>query len=121
MEIIIAILIGGLYAAAIYMLLRRSLVKILIGIVLLSQATNLLIFASSGLTRGNSPVIKAGDTTLTAPYADPLPQALVLTAIVISFGVTAFSLALAYRTYKTVDTDDLDKMRSVSPGGEEQA
>lgn len=121
MEIILAIMIGGLYAAAIYMLLRRSLVKILIGIVLLSQATNMLIFTSAGLTRGNSPVIKAGETALASPYADPLPQALVLTAIVISFGLTAFALALAYRAYKTVGTDDLDQMRSAAPGGEENA
>jgi multicomponent Na+:H+ antiporter subunit C len=121
MEIILAIMIGGLYSAAVYMLLRRSMVKILIGIVLLSQATNMLIFTSAGLTRGNSPVIKAGETTLANPYADPLPQALVLTAIVISFGLTAFALALTYRTYKTVGTDDLDQMRSAGLGGEENA
>ena len=119
MEIILAIMIGVLYAAAVYMLLRRSLVKILIGIVLLSQATNMLIFTSAGLTRGSSPVMKAGETALAQPYSDPLPQALVLTAIVISFGLTAFALALTYRTYKTVDTDDLDQMRSAEPGGEE--
>ena len=121
MEIILAIMIGGLYAAAIYMILRRSLVKILIGIVLLSQATNMLIFTGSGLTRGNSPVIPIGETVLSQPHADPLPQALVLTAIVISFGLTAFALALTYRAYRSVKTDDLDKMRSKTPGGEENA
>jgi multicomponent Na+:H+ antiporter subunit C len=121
MEIILAIMIGVLYAAAIYMLLRRSLVKILIGIVLLSQATNMLIFTSAGLSRGFSPVIKAGETALASPYADPLPQALVLTAIVISFGLTAFALALTYRTYKTLNTDDFDQVRSVGPGGEESS
>lgn len=121
MEIILAIMIGGLYAAAIYMILRRSLVKILIGIVLLSQATNMLIFTSSGLTRGNSPVIKTGETALNQPYSDPLPQALVLTAIVISFGLTAFALALSYRAYKSIKTDDIDMMRSSGFGGEENA
>ncbi len=121
MEIILAIMIGGLYAAAVYMILRRNLVKILIGIVLLSQATNMLIFTSAGLTRGNSPVILPGETVLNPPYADPLPQAFVLTAIVISFGVTAFALAIAYRAYKSVKTDDLDMMRSAAPGGEESA
>ena len=119
MEIILAVMIGGLYASAIYMILRRSLVKILIGIVLLSQATNMLIFTSPGLTRGNSPVIKPGEMALSQPYSDPLPQALVLTAIVISFGLTAFALALTYRAYKSVGTDDLDMMRSSAPGGEE--
>lgn len=119
MEIILAIMIGGLYAAAVYMILRRSLAKILIGIVLLSQATNMLIFVSSGLTRGNSPVINAEQTILRQPHADPLPQALVLTAIVISFGLTAFALALTYRAFTSVKTDDLDKMRS-TVGGSEQ-
>lgn len=119
MKIIFAIMIGALYAAAVYMILRRSLVKILIGIAIISQATNMLIFVSAGLVRGVSPVITAGETALQQPHADPLPQALILTSIVISFGLTAFSLALTYRAYRTVRTDDLDKMRSAAPGGEE--
>lgn len=110
MENVLAIVIGGLYAAGIYMMLRRSLVKLLIGLGLLSHATNLLIFTAAGLRRGLAPVIPEGVDTLTQ-YADPLPQALILTAIVISFGVIAFALALAYRTYKSVGTDDLDKMK----------
>ncbi len=111
METILAFVIGGLYAAGIYMLLRRSLVKLLIGLALLGHAANLLIFTAAGLTRGQAPVIAAPATTIVHPFADPLPQALILTAIVISFGVTAFALALAYRTYQTVGTDDLDQMR----------
>lgn len=111
MEIILAFVIGGLYAAGIYMMLRRSLVKLLIGLGLLSHAANLLIFTAAKLTRANSPVITEGETALVFPSADPLPQALILTAIVISFGVTAFTLALAYRAYKSVGTDDLDKMK----------
>lgn len=111
MEIILAFVIGGLYAAGIYMMLRRSLVKLLIGLGLLSHAANLLIFTAAKLTRANSPVIAEGETILAIPYADPLPQALILTAIVISFGVIAFALALAYQVYKSVGTDDLDQMK----------
>lgn len=112
MEIILAFVIGGLFAASVYMLLRRSLVKLLVGLGLLSHATNLLIFTAAKLTRGRPPVIGANATALTPPFADPLPQALILTAIVISFGVTAFALALAFRAYRSVGTDDLDQMQS---------
>jgi multicomponent Na+:H+ antiporter subunit C len=112
MEIILAFVIGGLFAAGIYMLLRRSLLKLLIGLSLMSHATNLLIFTVAGLTRGRAPVININESALEPPFADPMPQALILTAIVISFGVTAFALALAFRTYRSVGTDDLDQMQS---------
>lgn len=112
MEIILAFVIGGLFAASVYMLLRRSLVKLLIGLGLLSHATNLLIFTAAKLTRGRPPVIGANGTALAPPFADPLPQALVLTAIVISFGVTAFALALAFRAYRSIGADDLDQMQN---------
>lgn len=112
MEIILAFVIGGLFAAGIYMLLRRSLLKLLIGLGLISHAANLLIFTAAKLTRGNPPVIPMNETALEAPFADPLPQALILTAIVISFGVIAFALALAFRAYRSVGTDDLDQMQS---------
>lgn len=112
MEVVLPFVIGSLYAMAIYMLLRRSLVKLLIGLGLLSHASNLLIFTAAGLTRSKAPVIPLTADQLQSPHADPLPQALILTAIVISFGVTAFALALAYRAYRSVNTDDLDQMKS---------
>lgn len=112
MALILAFTIGGLYAAAIYMLLRRSLVKVLIGLSLLTHGANLLIFMARDLTRARPPVVPVGAAELAAPYADPVPQALILTSIVISFGVTAFALALAYRTYQAVGTDDLDQLQS---------
>lgn len=108
MEIILAFVIGGLYAAGIYMLLRRSLVKLLIGLVLLGHAANLLIFTTAGLTRGRPPIIPEDPTALPGIFADTLPQALVLTAIVIGLGVIAFALALAFRVYTVVGSDDLD-------------
>jgi multicomponent Na+:H+ antiporter subunit C len=112
MEIIFALLTGGLYTMAVYMMLRRSIVKLIIGFILLSHATHLLIFTCSRLTRGKVPIIGAGETTITGPVADPLPQALILTAIVISFGLTAFAIVLIKRVYQTVGSDDLDKMTS---------
>jgi multicomponent Na+:H+ antiporter subunit C len=111
MNLIIAVVIGVLFATAVYLLLRRSIVKLIFGLVLLSQATNLFIFTMGGLKKGNPPVILKGLETLNPPYADPLPQALILTAIVISFGVLAFTLVLMHRAQKTVGTDDLHLMR----------
>lgn len=112
MEGILALVIGGLYAICIYMMLRRSLVKLLLGLALLTNAVNLLIFTAAGLTRGRPPVIPAGSSVLETAPADPLPQALILTAIVIGFSIIAFALVLANRTYKIVGTDDLDQMRA---------
>jgi multicomponent Na+:H+ antiporter subunit C len=115
MEVILAVLIGGLYAIGLYMLLRRSLVKLLIGLGLLAHAANLLIFTAAGLRRGSPPIIPEGGLASLVRPADPLPQALVLTAIVIGLGVIAFALALAYRAYKIIGTDDLDRMISQDP------
>lgn len=111
METIIAVVIGVLYASGMYLLLRRSLVKLLIGLSLLTHATNLLIFTTGGLSHGGSPPIISPDAeTLTAPAADPLPQALILTAIVISLGVMAFALALSAQVYRVTASDDLDRL-----------
>ena len=112
MELILALLVGILYAAGFYMMLRRSLVKLVIGLTFIAQATSLLIFTVGGVTRGLPPLIAQGETSLTAPYADPLPQALILTAIVISFGVQVFALVLIRRSYEAVRTDDVDAMRT---------
>ncbi|MCC6395884.1 MAG: Na+/H+ antiporter subunit C [Bacteroidetes bacterium] len=112
MELVFALVIGGLYAAGIYMILRRSIVKLIIGLALLSQAANLLIFAVGRPGRGTPPIVAKDATTLLPPFSDPLPQALILTAIVISFAVTAFALILIKRAYQEVGTDDLDAMRT---------
>lgn len=108
MEILLAVASGVLYAAGIYLMLRRRLAQLIIGLALLSNGTNLLIFAAGGLTRGRPPIIAGGGSVLQAPYADPVPQALVLTAIVIGFGLLAFSLVLAHRVHLAVGTDDVD-------------
>ena len=108
MELLLALASGVLYAAGIYLILRRRLAQLIIGIGLLSNGTNLLIFTAGGLTRARPPVVPDGAQTLVEPYADPVPQALVLTAIVIGFGLLAFSLVLAHRVHDTVGSDDVD-------------
>jgi multicomponent Na+:H+ antiporter subunit C len=94
MELVFAIVSGVLYATGLYLMLRRRLAQIIIGLGLLSNGTNMLIFTAGGLTRSNPPVIPADALVPIAPYADPVPQALILTAIVIGFGVLAFTLVL---------------------------
>jgi multicomponent Na+:H+ antiporter subunit C len=112
MEILLAFVVGALYAGGLYMIMRRSIVKLIIGLGLLGHAANLLIFTVGRVTPGSPPVISEGSEVLTPPFADPLPQALILTAIVIGFGVQAFATVLVKRTYQTVGTDDFDQMRS---------
>lgn len=108
MEFIIAVITGLLYATGIYMILRRSLVKLILGLILLSNGANLLIFLVGRLSSGNPPIIGDDDSLLSGAYADPIPQALILTAIVIGFGLQAFAIITIKRVYKVVGTDDLD-------------
>jgi len=105
-----AVLIGILFSAGLYMLMRRSIVKVIIGLALISHAVNLLVFTAAGLRRLAPPIIPAGEYLPVEPIADPVPQALILTAIVISFGVLAFAVVLIHRAYGTAGTDDLDKL-----------
>ncbi|WP_299231845.1 Na+/H+ antiporter subunit C [uncultured Halomonas sp.] len=111
MEPLMAITIGTLFAAALYMMLRRSIVKLVIGLMLLSNAANLLIFATAGMTRGAPPLVPEGLTAPAGVVADPLPQALVLTAIVIAFGVLSFAVVLVRRAWEVVRADDMDRMK----------
>ena len=111
MEFLMALLVGLLFAASIYMMLRRSIVKLVIGLVLLSNAANLLIFTASGLDSGMPPLIPPGADVPVGAVADPLAQALILTAIVIGFGVLAFAVVLIHRAYEVVGADDMDQMK----------
>ena len=112
MELLLAIIVGLLYAAGIYMMLRRSLVKLIIGLILLGNGANILIFLLGRLVKGEPPIIDDSAKVLADIYADPVPQALILTAIVISFGLQAFAIILVKRAYKVVGTDDLDQMNA---------
>jgi multicomponent Na+:H+ antiporter subunit C len=110
MEIILAIVVGVLYTAGVYLMLRRSILKFIIGLILLSNATNLLVFLSAGLVPG-SPAFVKPDGMDNGVMADPLPQALVLTAIVIGLGIVVFTLALKYKFFELTGTDDLDQLK----------
>ncbi|MBA3900431.1 MAG: Na+/H+ antiporter subunit C [Bacteroidetes bacterium] len=112
MDVLLAITVGMLYASGMYMMLRRSIVKLIIGLILLSHAANLLIFIISRITRGKPPLIPEGETFIRGDFADPVPQALILTAIVISFGVQAFAIVLLKKVYQKTQTDDLDQLNT---------
>lgn len=110
MNVLLAIVVGFLYGAGIFMVLRRSLVKLILGLGLLGHATNLLIFSTSTSVRGEPPLIPAGAQVLEGDFANPLAQALVLTAIVIGLASTAFAIVLTKRAYALMGTDDIDEM-----------
>ena len=117
MELILAMVSGVLFATSFYLLLRRNLLRFIIGLIIMGNAVNLLIFVMGRLTRGQPPVIPYGMDVPPEPYANPLPQALILTAIVISFGLLAFTLVLVYRNYTTGRTINADELTiSESPG-----
>lgn len=112
------ILLDGLFfAAAIYLMLSRHIIRILIGVALLGNAVNLLIFVAGRVTREVPPVIVSGDI-LPASAANPLPQALILTAIVISFSFFAFLMVLGYRAWQSLGSDDTTGMRFAEPADE---
>lgn len=110
MEIVMAVVIAVMFALGTYMILRRNIVKVIIGLSLLSHAVNLLLFSMSELKRGAAPLLQPGGILPEAGVADPVPQSLILTAIVIGFGVMAFLLVIGYRTIQD-RPDDLDKLR----------
>jgi multicomponent Na+:H+ antiporter subunit C len=115
MEPLFAILVGLFFSAAIYLMLSRFSIRIMLGIAVLSNAVNLLLFTSGRLTREVPPIIADGLDTLPSSAANPLPQALILTAIVISFSFLAFLLVLTYRAYQDIGTDNTDRMRVAEP------
>ena len=103
---IAALIVGVLVGAGAYLVCQRGLVRVTLGFVLISHALNVLLIASGGVDRRGVPII--GEVGAGGPPADPLPQAFVLTAIVISFSVTAFLLALAFRSSQVRDDDDTE-------------
>ena len=111
MELINAVLVGVLMAASVYLMLSRNLVRFVLGLALLSHAANLLIFTGGGITSSITSRAAGGATA----ESDALAQALILTAIVISFSLFAFALVLAFRTYQTLETVDTDAMRAAEP------
>lgn len=112
MELLLVVLIGTLYASGIYLILKRSMVRLLLGIILLGNGTNILIFLLGNIVKAKPPIIGANFKVLADVYADPIPQALILTAIVISFGLTSFAIVLLKRVYALINTDDLDNLNT---------
>jgi multicomponent K+:H+ antiporter subunit C len=104
MELLVASAIGVLVATGVYLLLRGRTFPVILGLALLSYAVNMAVFVSGGLTIGSWPIYETGRTG----YPDPLPQALVLTAIVIGFAMTAFILVLALKARFELGTDHVD-------------
>jgi len=115
MEGLLAIAIGILVAAAVYLMLARHVLRFIFGLVLISNAANLTIFTAGRLTAGSPPLIPEVADGPAGLVANALPQALVLTAIVIGFGLFAFALILMFRAYTTLGTLDSDEMRVAEP------
>lgn len=115
MEIGIAVLIGVLVTSALYLMLSGNMVRFIFGLALLSNAANLVIFVGGRLTYGAPPLIELGASAPSGAVANALPQALVLTAIVIGFGLLAFTLVLVHRAYQSLGTVRADEMRLAEP------
>lgn len=115
METAFSALVGIFFAVAVYLLLSKHIIRILLGTAILSNAVNLLIFTAGRLTREVPPIIPDHLPVPEGTIANPLPQALVLTAIVISFSLFAFLLVLTYRAYQELGTDDTEEMRVAEP------
>ena len=115
MEVPFILLICLFFAAAVYLMLSKFLVRVLLGVVLLGNGVNLLLFTNGRILREVPPIIPAGHDVPATLTANPLPQALILTAIVISFSFFAFLLVLAWRAYEDLSTDNTDEMRVAEP------
>jgi multicomponent Na+:H+ antiporter subunit C len=115
MEAIFALVVGIFFAAAFYLMMSKHIIRVLLGVVLLGNAVNMLIFTAGRLTPAIPPIIPATESILPSGTANPLPQALILTAIVISFSFFCFLLVLTWRAYQDLGTDDTDEMRIAEP------
>ncbi|ASY55681.1 MULTISPECIES: Na+/H+ antiporter subunit C [Sinorhizobium] len=118
MEAWFALLVGVFFTVAVYLMLSKFIIRVLLGVAVLGNAVNLLIFTGGRLTREVPPIIPEGAESLAAPAANALPQALILTAIVISFSFFAFLLVLSWRAYSDLATDNTDEMRVAEPADE---
>lgn len=120
METALAALAALFLTVAVYLVLSRSLVRVLLGVVVLGNAINILILVAGRVTSAVPPIVPAGQKLPAGPFANPLPQALILTAIVIGFAMFTFLIVLALRAYEAMDADDTDHMRLAEPEGEPQ-
>lgn len=107
MEILMSIVIGIIFAVAVYLMMSRNLIRVILGTLIISHGVHLLLLTMSGLQSGSPPLLFLDEST----YTDPLPQALILTAIVIAFGVTALLAVIGYKTYEAHKTVDLEELK----------
>lgn len=120
MEIILTLSAGFLIACGLYAMMREGMVRVILGIMLMGHGANLMLFSTGDLKMGGLPIIPKGMTEVVGEVSDPISQAIVLNAIIIGFGVTAFVLILFYRTYKTVGSHEMaDYSHSEDLAGEE--
>jgi multicomponent Na+:H+ antiporter subunit C len=114
MEVTLALLSGLLVAAGAYLMMSGKLLPYLFGLTMISNAANLIIFASGRLKYADPPLVAPG-AKMVVGAANALPQALILTAIVIGFGLLVFALALTYRSFYVLGTVEMDEMREAEP------
>jgi len=114
MEVALAVLAGILVAAGAYLMMSGKLLPYLFGLTMISNAANLIIFAAGRITFARPPLVAPGEATVT-DAANALPQALILTAIVIGFGLLVFALALTWRGFHVAGTVEMDAMRRSEP------
>ncbi len=115
METIVAVVVGVLMASSVYLMLSPNLVRFVLGLALISHAANLLIFASGGMASSMAHSVLDGALGDGRIESDSVAQALILTAIVISFSILTFALVLAFRVYQMLETVDTDAMRAAEP------
>ncbi len=115
MDYVMACLVGLFIAMGTYLLLSRSVIRMLIGMTIFGNGVNLLIFTAGRLTREIAPIVPDGLDAPAGAIANPLPQALILTAIVIGFSMFSFLLVLAFRAYQSLDAENTDTMRLAEP------
>ena len=115
MDFYLAIVVGLFVCFGVYLLLSQSVIRMLLGLTVLGNGINLLIFTAGRLTREVAPIVPPGLKVPEGPIANPLPQALILTAIVISFAMFSFLLVLAFRAYQSLDADNTNNMRVAEP------
>ncbi|MFD2516039.1 NADH-quinone oxidoreductase subunit K [Pontibacter locisalis] len=112
MEVLLPFMIGILFSVSLYLIIHRHLFKLILGLILFGLATNLFLFVVGGITRGGIAIIKQEETFPVEPYSDPVPQALLLTAIVIGFGIQAFAIVLIRRVYRSFKSNNLDDLNN---------
>lgn len=108
MKLILPLAIGVLFAAGTYLMLQKNILKLILGLGLISHAANVILISSGWTGPGQVPILGEGIPT---PFVDPIPQALILTAIVISFAATAFMLVLSLRVYRDLKTANIEEIR----------